>query len=115
MPKPLNGDRLRAIVALFDSDQDGEVLAAVRAGRRLLAEHELKWLDVFRSPDLKLDREEDKLRAFAEVNPREYEWIKNRTDTNAFAASLWQGIRKYGSLTSRQLAAVQRNLEKDKA
>lgn len=54
--------------------------------------------------------------AFAAEHPAEFEWIgKGVAEGNEFARSLLNGLTRYGSLTPRQLAAVQRNINKPKA
>ncbi len=50
--------------------------------------------------------------AFASANPAEHAWLViGAANGNDFAASLLRGMRRYGGLTPRQLACVQRNLE----
>lgn len=49
--------------------------------------------------------------AFAAVHPAEYDWLVAQSAAGVnFAASLLSGLQRYGNLTPRQLAAVQRNL-----
>lgn len=49
--------------------------------------------------------------AFAAVRPAEYGWlVSSQAAGVAFAMSLLAGIKRYGNLTPRQLAAVQRNI-----
>lgn len=48
--------------------------------------------------------------AFYQRYPLEGEWLLGNERHNEFAASLIRGCRRYGGLTPRQLAAVQRNL-----
>jgi hypothetical protein len=51
------------------------------------------------------------LTAFAAAQPAEYQWlVTGQAAGNTFAMSLLSGIARYGNLTPRQLAAVQRNL-----
>lgn len=45
--------------------------------------------------------------AWAQDNPAEFEWITNHADTNTFAGSLQHSLGKWGSLTPKQLLAVQ--------
>jgi hypothetical protein len=47
---------------------------------------------------------------FRTSHPAECAWLESNMATNDFAQSLLLGIRRYGNLTPRQLAAVQRNL-----
>jgi hypothetical protein len=42
--------------------------------------------------------------------PREAQWLDANAASNSFAASLRASLMRYGSLTDRQLAAVQRSL-----
>lgn len=44
---------------------------------------------------------------WAQDNPAEFEWITNHADTNTFAGSLQHSLGKWGSLTPKQLLAVQ--------
>jgi hypothetical protein len=44
------------------------------------------------------------------ANPAAFEWLVDRCDTNPFAASLLDNLRKWGRLTDRQLLAVQNNI-----
>jgi len=54
-------------------------------------------------------------------HPAEMEWLRNRVHSSqyqtasSFAESLWDGFQRYGSLTDRQLAAVTKIVEQDKA
>ena len=43
-------------------------------------------------------------------HPAERDWLMKNAETNSFAASLMDSLTKWGSLTEKQLAAVQRNL-----
>ena len=45
--------------------------------------------------------------AWAQDNPAEFEWITNHADTNTFAGFLQHSLGKWGSLTPKQLLAVQ--------
>lgn len=47
---------------------------------------------------------------WAEQHPAEAQWIETQSEANDFARSLRAGIHRWGGLTDRQLAAVQRNL-----
>ncbi len=56
----------------------------------------------------------DNLTTFATDYPAEAAWLDQAAEHGSdFAASLRAGVRKYGSLTPRQLAAVQRIVEQD--
>lgn len=44
---------------------------------------------------------------WAQANPSEYEWVVNHCDSNPFAGSLHSSLHKWGSLTPKQLLAVQ--------
>lgn len=60
---------------------------------------------------LGLARGDAALVAFAAAHPAEYGWlVQSQAAGVAFAVSLLAGIKRYGNLTPRQLAAVQRNL-----
>lgn len=48
--------------------------------------------------------------SFTDRYPAEYRWLVENAERNDFAASLLRGLRQYGGLTERQLAAVQRAL-----
>lgn len=59
---------------------------------------------------LGLARGDAALVAFAAAHPDEYGWlVQSQAVGVAFAMSLLAGIKRYGNLTPRQLAAVQRN------
>lgn len=63
------------------------------------------------SPILGLARGDAALMNFHDAYPRETEWLSNAQNAgNEFAMSLLGAIKRYGNLTLRQLAAVQRNL-----
>lgn len=50
--------------------------------------------------------------AFQAVYPAEFAWLQGQSAAGVnFAASLLSGLARYGNLTPRQLAAVQRNLQ----
>lgn len=51
--------------------------------------------------------------AFAEQEPAAAEWLASRADRSDFARSLSEGVRKWGSLTEKQLAAVHNCIAKD--
>lgn len=55
-----------------------------------------------------------KVLAWSNANPAEYQWLVDNADSFEFAASLMQSLRKWGSLTVNQHAAVQRILVKRK-
>lgn len=62
-------------------------------------------------PVLGIARGQDALRAFKAAHPAEYDWLTAQAAAGVnFAASLLSGLQRYGNLTPRQLAAVQRNL-----
>jgi hypothetical protein len=50
--------------------------------------------------------------AWIAANPAAYDWLIDNCDSFDFAASLLSSLRKWGSLTPNQLAAVQRILVK---
>lgn len=50
--------------------------------------------------------------AFALDHPREAEWIEANKDTFDFARDMEHDLRRWGRLTDRQLAAVQRCMDK---
>lgn len=52
---------------------------------------------------------------WVQSHPAEFDWIVNNSDTFDFAASLLLSLRKWGSLTQPQLAAVQRCIHKKQA
>lgn len=45
--------------------------------------------------------------AWMAQHPAEYEWVVNHCDTNSFAGSLHASLHRWGSLTPKQLTAVQ--------
>jgi len=55
-------------------------------------------------------RQRANVAAFAAANPAAYGWLIANRGTMDFAASLLSGCARYGGLTPRQLAAVERNL-----
>jgi hypothetical protein len=55
-----------------------------------------------------------KVLAWSTAHPAEYQWLTDNADSFGFAASLLQSLRKWGSLTPNQHAAVQRILVKRK-
>lgn len=48
---------------------------------------------------------------FHKAHAAEIAWIHKNAPSNSFAASLKEGLVRFGSLTERQVAAVRRNLE----
>ena len=56
----------------------------------------------------------DTLEAFKAANPAEFAWLEKTAPRWDVAASLLEGVRKYGSLTEKQMALVQRGIERDK-
>ena len=50
---------------------------------------------------------------FYAAHPAEFRWLFDNAAGNEFAASVLQGMRRYGGLTPRQMAAVQRNVARD--
>ena len=61
-----------------------------------------------RSVVVKASKEEDRLTAFAMEHDAEYVWIMASAPTFSFAQNMLDAIKKYGSLTERQLASVQK-------
>jgi len=55
-----------------------------------------------------------KIEAFAEQHPDVHQWLVASAPTFDFAASLLAGLKKYGSLTDKQLAAVNKCINKKK-
>lgn len=55
--------------------------------------------------------EQGNLDAFQATNAAEFEWMLASAATFEFAASMLDAVRKYGSLTDRQLAAVRKCVE----
>jgi hypothetical protein len=53
------------------------------------------------------------LEDFAATHPSEYGWLTAKADRFDFAANLLDALRRYGSLTENQLAAVQRCQARD--
>jgi hypothetical protein len=51
--------------------------------------------------------------AFKTAHPTEFAWLMAKAGKSDFALSLLQGIAKYGSLTEKQLAAVQAAILRD--
>ena len=62
------------------------------------------------SPDSRAAAQSAIFSVWAEQHPAEAAWIESQAPTNDFARSLRAGIMRWGGLTDRQLAAVQRNL-----
>ena len=54
------------------------------------------------------------IKAWAETNPAEFAWLEKTAPKWDVAASLLDGLRKYGSLTEKQMALVARGIERDK-
>jgi len=52
----------------------------------------------------------DNLTNWSEAHPVEHEWLISNKATDSFAASLFDSLTHWGSLTEKQLLAVQRNL-----
>lgn len=61
------------------------------------------------------DRSQANIDAFAKACPELATWLERNHLTNDFAASLRQSIARYGSLTERQAAAVQRSVDREAA
>lgn len=55
---------------------------------------------------------EQKIEAWKAAQPAVYQWIVANLEDNSFAESLAAGLMKYGSLTDRQVIAVQRIVER---
>lgn len=65
-------------------------------------------------PALGMARGPAAIAAFGAAEPAAYAWLVTSQEAgNEFAMSLLRGISRYGNLTPRQLAAVQRNLPKE--
>ena len=58
---------------------------------------------------------EQNLETFAHAHPEVSAWLEESAPTFEFAASLRESVRKFGTLTDRQLAACQSAIEKRKA
>lgn len=56
-------------------------------------------------------RQQANLDAFAVAQPLAWVWLVNNAPSSDFAASLRNGIARYGNLTPRQLACVMRNVD----
>jgi RNA polymerase subunit RPABC4/transcription elongation factor Spt4 len=46
-------------------------------------------------------------------NPAAFAWLETKRGSFEFAASLWDSLHKYGSLTDNQMAAISRMIAKD--
>lgn len=72
---------------------------------------------------VRIDRHRDfeaRKAQYREDHPAEIEWLRTKVHSatgyaNSFAESLWDSYQRFGSLTERQLAAVTRSVEQDKA
>jgi hypothetical protein len=63
----------------------------------------------------KAKKEETALNTFAETNPDAYSWMVAKAPTFEFASSMLEALKKYGSLTEKQMASVNKCVESDKA
>lgn len=61
-----------------------------------------------RSVVVKATKEADRITGFAEQHESEYNWMVESAPTFSFAQNMLDAIKKYGSLTERQLASVQK-------
>jgi hypothetical protein len=61
-----------------------------------------------RSVVVKATKEADRLAGFAEQYESEYSWMVESAPTFSFAQNMLDALKKYGSLTERQLASVQK-------
>ena len=61
-----------------------------------------------RSVAVKASKEADRLAGFAEQHEAEYNWMVESAPTFSFAQNMLDALKKYGSLTERQLASVQK-------
>jgi hypothetical protein len=61
-----------------------------------------------RSVVVKATKEADRLASFAEQHEAEYNWMVESAPTFSFAQNMLDALKKYGSLTERQLASVQK-------
>lgn len=61
-----------------------------------------------RSVAVKASKEADCLASFAEKHEAEYNWMVESAPTFSFAHNMLDALKKYGSLTERQLASVQK-------
>lgn len=65
------------------------------------------------APNRDKDRGDFKWDKFSSDYPEEASWISDKSATFDFAESVYQGVRRYGSLTERQMAAVRRCMARD--
>jgi hypothetical protein len=61
-----------------------------------------------RSVAVKASKEADRITGFAEQHEAEYNWMVESAPTFSFAQNMLDALKKYGSLTERQLASVQK-------
>ena len=106
------------VCGLLTSSHDGEVVNAARRANAMLKAAGMTWEEALASENQSRPRKfqpstpSDRWDVFASRYPREADWIYTRMGFNVFALSLYEGVLHYGSLTTRQLAAVQRNLNR---
>jgi len=129
--------KLAKLCEMFRSDQDGEVATAARKATEMLTKAGVTW-SIFLTgssegfhetetqrpqnqrtnyytgtegqPDQRGDKRWDD---FSKKEPERAAWIANSKPTFEFAESLYHAVRKYGRLTERQAAAVDRCIARD--
>lgn len=92
----------------------GECFACKGAGKRSYktsAETRANARD--KSAERKVRNEEEMLADFAKANKAEHAWLITTAPRWEVARSLLAGVMKYGSLTEKQMALVQRGIERD--
>jgi len=129
---PFDKARLIKLLGMLGSDHDGERASAALLATRMLKEAGLVWADLVihtkadsdprRDSDPRCDsdprrgsapRRDARWAEFARGFPAAAAWLLRHMDTFEFAASLHEGVLKYGRLTPKQMAAVVRMLERE--
>lgn len=118
------------VCGMMTSTHDGEALSAVRRANAMLKDAGMTWEQALtraagnsHSPPppgpastaqgryhRRTSTPDEKWDNFTINEPQVAEWIWDNKDRNQFAASLYRGVCKFGSLTERQMEAVERNL-----
>jgi hypothetical protein len=144
MPETLDKEKLAKILGMLASDKDGERAAAGLLASRMLkasgltwdallsggarmrdgvigrAEVERAYKQGFAAGAAKAAEEKAAAKAdrrwesFKTEYPDEAEWLEENEGISEFADSLMAGFRKFGSLTERQLAAIRRNINRER-
>lgn len=127
MMPDIDPSRLAKLCEMMASPHDGEALTAARKANELIRGAGLTWTDIVMGSNNERPSQGGRSREHYETDPdvlwEKFEashpgqaaWILRHSDSFDFARSLRDSVLKWGRLTPKQAAAVERGIARERA